>query len=391
MDYSETEEQKMIRETVKEFTNEYEREYFEEHIENEMFPQEYWEDLSETGLVGTMVPEEYEGAGMGMQEMSIILEELSRGGDPGGISLALTAIFGSVGITKHGTEEQKEKYLPSIAKGESQFSMGLTEADAGINTLRIDTFAEQDGDEYVIDGQKMWISGVDTSDCMLLITRTSEFDSSNPTHGFTLFLVPNPTEQDGISLTPLDLHVPWYETQFQVDIDALRLSEENILGGPDARDVALYHLWDTLNTERIAIAAGAIGSGLRAVDLASEYANDREVFGQPIGAHQAVQHPLADGYADLITAREMTYKSAWKYDNNKQCGTEANIAKLRATEASTEAASSAIQTHGGAGFSKDYEVFSIWVNSRLMQTVPIPNEMVRNYLAENSLGLPKSY
>lgn len=391
MDYSETEEQQMIRETVKDFTDEYEKEYFEEHIENQTFPEEYWDDLSKTGLVGTMVPEEYEGAGMGMQEMSIILEELARGGDPGGISLALTAIFGSVGITKHGTEEQKEKYLPAIARGDAQFSMGLTEANAGINTLRMDTFAEEDGDEFVIDGQKMWISGVDNSDCMLLITRTSEFDSGNPTNGFTLFLVPEPTEQDAIELTPLDLHVPWYETQYQVDIDGLRLSEEHILGGPAAKDVALYHLWDTLNTERIAIAAGAIGGGLRAIDLASDYANEREAFGQPIGTHQAVQHPLADGYADLITAREMTYKASWKYDNNKQCGAVANIAKLRATEAATEAASSAIQTHGGAGYSKENEVFHIWVNSRLMETVPVPNEMVRNHLAENSLGLPKSY
>ena len=391
MDYSETEQQRMVRETVRGFTDEYDHDYFAEHIQNRTFPEEYWEDLSDTGLVGTMVPEEYGGAGMGMQEMSMILEELSRGGDPGGISLALTAIFGSVGITKHGTEEQKQRYLPAIAEGETQFSMGLTEADAGINTLRIDTFAEQDGDEYVIDGQKMWISGVDTSDCMLLVARTSEFDPGNPTHGFTLFLVAEPADRDGIELTPLDLHVPWYETQFQVDIDGLRLSEEDILGGPDAKDVALYHLWDTLNTERIAIAAGAVGSGLRAVDLAAEYANDRQVFGEPIGAHQGVQHPLADGYADLITAREMTYKAAWKYDNGKGCGTEANIAKLRATEASTEAASSAIQTHGGAGFSKEYEVFSIWVNARLMQTVPVPNEMVRNYLAENPLGLPKSY
>jgi len=391
MDFSETEQQEIIRQTVKDFTEEYDREYFKEHIENQTFPEKYWEDLSKVGLTGTIVPEEYGGAGMGMEEMVIILEELSRGGDPGGIALALTAIFGAIGIKEHGTDEQKEKYLPAIADGESHFSMGLTEANAGINTLQIDTFAQEDGDEYVIDGQKMWISGVDNSDCMLLITRTSEFDSGNPTHGFTLFLVPEPTEQEGIKLTPLDLHAPWYETQFQVDIDSLRLSEDRILGGPDTKGAALYYLWDTLNTERIAVAAGILGSGLRAIDLAVEYANDREVFGQPIGAHQAVQHPLADSYADLLLAREMTYKAAWKYDEGKSCAKESNIAKLKTTEASTEAASNAIQTHGGAGFSKDYEVFSLWVNARLMETVPIPNEMVRNFLGEHSLGLPKSY
>ncbi|MDY6779282.1 MAG: acyl-CoA dehydrogenase family protein [Halobacteria archaeon] len=391
MDYSPTQEQEMVRRTASEFVDEFDRSYFEKHIENKTFPEEYWDELAETGLIGTMVPEEYGGAGMGMQEMAIAMEELSRGGDPGALALALTAIFGSVGIAKHGTEEQKEKYLPAIAEGDVQFCMALTEANAGINTLQIDTFAERDGDDFVVNGQKMWISGADHADGMLLIARTSEFDPSNPTHGFTLFLVDEPSERDEIELTPLDVHVPWYETQYQVEIDDLRLTEDDVLGGPSTVDSALYLLWDTLNTERIVTAAGAVGGGLRAVDLAVEYANDREVFGAPISSHQAIQHPLADAYSELITAREMMYKAAWKYDNDESCGMEANVAKLRSTEAATEAASHAIQTHGGNGFSADYEVFHLWVNSRLIETVPIPNEMVRNFLAEHTLGMPRSY
>jgi acyl-CoA dehydrogenase len=392
MDYGFTEEQELIRQTVQDFTAEYDRDYFEPHVENQTFPEEYWADLAENGLVGTMIPEEYGGAGMGMLEMSMILEELSRGGDPGGIALVLTAIFGGVGVTEHGTEEQKEEYLPKIASGDMHFCMALTEPNAGVNTLRMDTFAERDGDEYVVDGQKTLISGADHADGMLLIARTSEFDRSNPTHGVTLFLVDDPAERDGIELNPLEVHVPWYETQYQIDFDGLRLSEEDILGGPDAADIALYNLWDTLNTERIATAAGAIGSGLRAVDLAVDYANDRSVFGgEPIGSHQAIQHPLADSYADLITAREMMYKASWKWDRDEQCGMESNVAKLRGTEAATEAASRAIQTHGGNGFTADYEVFELWVNARLIETVPIPNEMIRNFIAEHTLGLPRSY
>ncbi len=392
MDFEETQEQEMLRKTVREFTEEYDAMYFEEYIEEQRFPEEYWSDLADTGLVGTLVPEEYGGAGMGMLEMTIALEELSRGGDPGGIALALTAIFGSVGITEHGTEEQKERWLPAIAEGDVHFSMGLTEPNAGVNLLKMDTFADEVEDgRYVVDGSKTFISGVDHADGMLLITRTTEFDRNNPTYGVTLFLVEDPAERDGINLTPLEVEVPWYETQYQVDIDGLELTEDDILGGADNRDVALYNLWDTLNTERIAVAAGSVGSGLRAVDLAVEYANDRSVFGAPIGSHQAIQHPLADSYSKLMTAREMTYKAAWKYDEGMAAGLESNVAKLRSTEAATEAASDAIQAHGGNGFSRDYEVFPIWVNARLFETVPVPNEMVLNFIGEHELGLPRSY
>lgn len=390
MDFAESQEQRMIRETVQDICSEYDTDYFREHVEEQEFPQDHWDELANAGLVGTMIPEEYEGAGMGMQEMAIVVEELARRGGAGGLSLVLTAIFGGVGITQHGTEEQKEEYLPRIATGDIQFCMGLTEANAGVNTLQIDTFAERDGDEFVIDGQKMFISGVDHADGMLLITRTAPFEEA-PTDGITLFLVPEPTEQDAIQLTPLDMHVPWYETQYQIDIDGLRVHEDRILGGPDNEGNALINLWDTLNTERISGAAGAVGSGLRAVDLGVEYAKQREVFDGPIGAYQSIQHPLADAYAGLLTAREMAYKAAWKFDNDEPCGAESNISKLKATQAGTRAATHALQAHGGSGYSKDYEIFPLWVNQRLSKTVPIPNEMIKNFIAEHELGLPKSY
>ncbi|AXR79291.1 acyl-CoA dehydrogenase family protein [Natrarchaeobaculum sulfurireducens] len=388
MDYTETDEHRLIRDSVREIAGDYDRAYWKGCIEENEFPEAYWADLARDGWLGVTIPEEYGGAGLGMLEMSMVIEELSRGGGQGGIIFVLTPVFGGISIQRHGTEEQKERYLPAIVDGEMRFCMGLTEAGAGTNTLNIDTTAERDGDEFVVSGQKMWISGVENADEMLLIARTSDLDPDNPTHGVSMFLVPEPAERDGISLTPLDVEVPWFETQYQVDIDGLRVHEDRILG---AEDGGLYLLWDTLNTERIAGAASAIGGGLRAVDLAVDYANDRSVFGQKIGGHQAIQHPLADAYAELLCAREMTYKAASKWDQGEDAGTEANVAKLRSSEAATKAADRAIQTHGGNGFSADYEVYDIWQNSRLLQTVPITNEMVRNFLAEHTLGLPRSY
>jgi acyl-CoA dehydrogenase len=388
MDFGETQEQSMIREAVRDIASDYDREYWRECIESKEFPEAYWRDLAADGWLGVTIPEEYGGAGMGMLEMSIIIEELSREGGQGGIIFVLTPVFGGISIERHGTEAQKEKYLPAIADGDAKFCMGLTEAGAGTNTLNIETSAEQDGDEFVLSGQKMWISGVANADAMLLVARTSEVDRSNPTHGVTMFVFDDPGERDGIDLTPVEVDVPWFETQYQVDVDGLRLTEENVLGEVDG---GLYLLWDTLNTERIAGAASALGGGLRAVDLAVDYANDRNVFGQPIGGHQAIQHPLAEAYAELMCAREMTYKASWKWDNGEDAGMEANVAKLRASQAATKAADRAVQTHGGNGFTPDYEVWDIYQNVRLTQTVPVTNEMVLNFIGEHHLGMPRSY
>jgi len=388
MDYGETEAQSMIREAVREIGEDFDRSYWRTHVEEKSFPTEYWEALAADGWLGVTVPEEYGGAGLGMLEMSIIVEELSRTGGQGGLLFVLTPVFGGISIERHGTDEQKETYLPGIADGDMRFCMALTEATAGTNTLNIDTRAERDGDEFVIEGQKMWISGVGHAEAMLLVSRTSPLSSDNPMDGVTLFLVDEPTERDAVSATPVEVSVPWFETQYQVDIDGLRVSENDVLGTVDG---GMYLLWDTLNTERIAGAASTVGIGLRAIDLAVDYAGDRNVFGQPIGAHQAIQHPLADAYADLLAAREITYKASWQWDNDEDPGRAANVAKLRSSQAATEAADVAIQAHGGNGFTPEYEVYDIWQNARVSQTVPVTNEMVRNFLAEHSLGLPRSY
>ncbi|SEH17221.1 acyl-CoA dehydrogenase [Natronorubrum sediminis] len=384
----ETDIHELIRNSVQDLAADFDPTYWREHVEEKRFPEEYWEELAGNGWLGVAIDEEYGGEGMGMHEMAIVIEELARGGGQGGIIFILTPVFGGISIQRHGTDEQKSTYLPQIVDGEMKFCMGLTEANAGTNTLSIETTAERDGDEFVIHGEKTFISSVETADEMLLVARTSPFDPSNPAHGGTLFLISEPAERDAVSLSTLDTAVPWFEHQYQVSIDGLRVHEDDILGTVDD---GFKLMFDTLNTERIAGAASALGGGLRAVDLAVEYANDRDVFGHPIGSHQSIQHPLAESYAKLLAAREITYSAASKWDSGEDCSVETNAAKLLTSEFSTEAASRAIQTHGGNGFTKEYEVYKIWQNSRLTQTVPVSNEMAKNYIAEHHLGLPRSY
>jgi acyl-CoA dehydrogenase len=388
MALGESELHDLIRESVRGIADDFGREYWQQHIDDKEFPEEYWQALADDGWLGVTIPEEYGGEGLGMLEMSIIIEELSRGGGQGGIIFVLTPVFGGIGIQRHGNEQQKEEYLPKIADGDMKFCMALTEPEAGTNTLNISTHAEKTDGEFSVDGQKTFISGVENADTMLLVARTSEFDKSNPTHGVTLFLVDDPAERDGISLSELDTTVPWFERQYQVQFDDLRVSEDDILGTEDG---GLYLLWDTLNTERLGGAASALGGGLRAVDLAVEYTQDREVFGQPIGAHQGIQHPIAESYAKLMAAREILYKGAKKWDDDEDCGLEANVAKLLTSRAGTEAADRAIQAHGGNGFTREYEVYDIWQNLRLTQTAPVSNEMVLNFIGEHQLGMPRSY
>ncbi|WP_254839247.1 acyl-CoA dehydrogenase family protein [Natronomonas marina] len=384
----ETEMHDLIRESVREIASDFDHDYWREHVEEKRFPTEYWEALADDGWLGVAIPEEYGGEGMGMLEMTIIIEELSRGGGQGGIVFVLTPVFGGIGITRHGSEAQKREYLPKIADGEMRFCMALTEPQAGTNTLNIETTAEETDEGWRVSGEKTFISGVENADTMLLVARTSEFDPSNPTHGVTLFLVDDPTERDGISLSEVETSVPWFEKQYAVRYDDLAVREEDVLGTVDG---GLYLLWDTLNTERIGGAASALGGGLRAVDLAVDYAGDREVFGAPIGSHQAIQHPIAESYAKLTAAREVTYKAAKKWDEDEDCGMEANAAKLLTSRFGTEAADRAIQAHGGNGFTPEYEVFAIWQNLRLTQTAPVSNEMVLNYIGEHELGMPRSY
>lgn len=379
----------LIRETAREIAGDYDRSYWREHGANNTFPQEYWNDLADAGFLGTFVPEAYGGEGLGVQEMLVANEELTRAGAPSGILFLLTPIFGALTLTAHGTEQQKEEYLPRIASGDLRWCMALTEPNAGTNTLKMETTADRDGDEFVVNGQKIWISGVDHAHGMLLIARTTEYDPDDPTHGISMFIVPDPRERDGIELRPLDMAFSeGIARQFEVTFDDLRVDEEWLVGEEDMGSLIWF---DTLNPERISTAASTIGQGLRAIDLAVDYASDRQVWAEPIGAHQGVQHPLAESYAQLMCTREMVYKAARKFDAGEDCAEETNIALLRASQVAHEAAHHAVQAHGGNGFTHEYEVFNLWVGTRVAQVAPANTQLLRNYIGEHVLGLPRSY
>jgi acyl-CoA dehydrogenase len=387
--FEESQELEMIRETAREIASDYDDEYFLE-VSQGKEPTEFWNDCADAGFLGATIPREYGGEGMGFWELSAIVEELCTNGCLGAEMLFVVNVcFGGITLTENGSEEQKEEWLPGICDGDVNFAMALTEPDAGHNAPNMDTFAERDGDEFVIDGTKQWISGVDVADGMLLVARTSPKDESAKMQGVTLFLVD--PHDPAIERRELDVGIPTPEKQFELSIDGYRAHEDDVIG---TEGMGLYQLFDTVNPERLLGASGAVGVGKCALDRAVDYANEREVFDQPIGAHQGVQHPIADSWAKLQSAGLLTRKAAWMVDNEpdpKKTAEVSNMAKLRATEVGHEATDVALQTHGGNGFSREYTVIEMWKGSRLGKVAPGSTEMMRNHVAEHTLGLPRSY
>ncbi|MEM2445967.1 MAG: acyl-CoA dehydrogenase family protein, partial [Candidatus Bathyarchaeia archaeon] len=372
MNFELTPEQKMIVETAAEIARDYGPEYWREKDRKHEFPEDFWRSLIEAGFPGIVIPEKYGGSGMGMFEMLLAMETLvSEGcGLAGEWFLCLSAVFGGLSITKHGNEAQKEKYLPKIAKG-MEFCLALTEPDAGTNTLNIKAMAVKDGDEYVINGQKIFISGADRAKGMLLVTRTTPVDKApKRTLGLTLFLVdlPNPA----VEITPIEKHGINYSKTFEVYISDLRVPQENVLGEPEK---GWYLLLDTLNPERMSFSAAACGLGLLAIKKAVEYAKERRVFDAPIGAHQAIQFPLAEAKAKIEAARLLNYKAAWLYDRGQECGAEANMAKVAAVDAGIQAVYHAMQTFGGYGYAVEYDVERWWREINLIRLAPVTHQM----------------
>jgi acyl-CoA dehydrogenase len=389
MGFAESQELSMIRETAREVAADYDDEYFLEVSEGTE-PTAFWNDCAEAGFLGAAIPQEYGGEGMGFWELSAIVEELCANGCMGAEMLFVVNVcFGGITLTENGSETQKEEWLPGICDGDVNFAMALTEPEAGHNAPNMDTFAESDGEEYVIDGTKQWISGVDVADRMLLVARTSPKEESAKMQGVTLFLID--PQDPAIERRELDVGIPTPEKQFELSIDGYRAHAEDVIG---TEGMGLYQLFDTVNPERLLGASGAIGMGKCALERAVDYANEREVFDQPIGAHQAVQHPIADSWSKLQSAGLLTRKAAWMVDNEpdpKRTAEVANMAKLRATEVGHDATDVALQTHGGNGFSREYSVVEMWKGSRLGKVAPGSTEMMRNHVAEHTLGLPRSY
>jgi acyl-CoA dehydrogenase len=388
MTYETTAEQSMIRSTATEIADRFGPAHWREKEEQGEFSVAFWDELAEAGFHGLLVPDEYEGAGMGMQEMGLAMETLCAEGCgmAGTWYLVLTAGMAAVGIRDHGTDEQKERYLPDIATGERNFSIGITEPEAGTNTLNVATRAEKDGDEYVLNGNKAWITFSDRADNMLLVTRTTPRAAvDRGTDGISLFVVG--MDDPGIDVSPIPKHGINYSKSCEVFIEDVRVPEENLLGEADD---GWWVLVDMLNPERIGFAAAGTGIGKLAADTAIQYANDREVFDAPIGTHQAVSFPITKAYARMETAALMRDKAAWLYDQGEDCGYETNIAKATAVEAGIEAVKQSMQAFGGWGYAKEYDVERWWREINLTRLAPVSQQMAYNHIGQQ-LGFPKSY
>ncbi len=388
--FVESDEHKMIRETVEQIADDYEDEYWQE-VEQGAEPTEFWNDCADAGFLGTAIDEEYGGEGMGLEEFAMVTEEFSANGCLGVEMLfVVNVVFGAVTLQANGSEEQKEEYIPGIVDGDLNWAMALTEPNAGHNAPEMETIAEEDDGEYVINGSKQWISGVEKADKMLLAARTTPVEeASKRTMGVTLFLVD--PQDSNIERRELDVGIPTPEKQFELSIDNYVAQEEDIVG---TKGMGIYHLFDTLNPERLIGSSGAIGIGRCALDRAIDYANNREVFDGPIGQYQGLQHPIAEAYSELHGSRELVRKAARMQDEDydpREVAEVSNMAKLRASEAGHEACDVALQTHGGNGFSREYAVIEMWKGTRLAKTAPGSSEMMKNFIAEHTLDMPRSY
>ncbi len=392
MDFVMTKEQEMIVESAREISRKFGPEYWYEKEKTRSFPSEFLEVLGQTGILGLGIPEKYDGSGMGLTEAVIAIEELGAGG--GGLAPAICfvffVVFGGMSILHHGTQDQKKKYLPKIAKGELVTALGLTEPDAGTDTLSITTFAEENGDEYRINGNKVFITGFEDAGVLVLVARTTKKrDAPKKSQGISLFLVDLPN--DSIKFNSIPKHGINYVKTYELGIHDLRVPKEALLG---KKDFGWYHILATLNPERIMGGIGAIGCAKSAIRAAAKYAGERIVFDRPIGANQGIQMPLAAAYAKVECARLAVLKAAALYDrqaSSKLIGDISNLAKYAAVEAAMEATYSAMQAHGGYGYAKEYHVERWWREIQLLRLAPISQQMTLNYIGEHILGMPRSY
>jgi acyl-CoA dehydrogenase len=367
--------------------------YWQRCESEKRWPEEVWAELAKGGWLGLAVPEEYGGGGQGLMELAVATETLSASGSAGGsaFTYVLTPGFGALTLARHGSPWQREELLPKLATGELETCFALTEPDAGSNALGISTFARRDGEEFVVKGQKIWITGVQRATWMLLVTRTIPAAEARPrSNGLTVLLVnvPEAVAAGRLSFQPIPKLGANTTPSNMVFIDDLRVPAANVVGEVDQGALVL---WDILNPERILLAASALGGAEVALRVAVQYAKEREVFGRPIGANQAIAFPLAQVKAKIELARLMLYKAAWLFDRQQPCGTEANIAKLAASQVAWEAADHAFQTYGGMAYSLEYPVARLLADARIGRVAPVTEELLLNYLATQVLGLPRSF
>jgi alkylation response protein AidB-like acyl-CoA dehydrogenase len=383
MDFAETPEQLMLRETVRGIADTFGEAYYREQARRREKTTELWNALAEDGFLGVSLPAEYGGGGLGITELTIVCEELGNAGCPLLLLVVTPAISGTI-IARFGSDEQKQRWLPGLAAGTEKIVFALTEPDAGSNTYNLGTTAERADGGYLITGQKTFISGVDEAGAMLVPVRTGADERGRGT--LSLFVVP--TDAPGLTKQVIDIPIVSPELQFTLFFDGVEVPEENRIG-PEGKGLQL--LFAGLNPERILGAAYAVAAGNRALEKASSYARDRQVWSVPIGAHQGLSHPLAVCKIELELARLMMYKAAWLYDHDYDAGEATNMANYAAAEASLRCIDQAIQVHGGSGLAVETGLTDMWWAARLGRTAPVSREMILNYVAQWSLGLPRSY
>jgi len=375
-----------IRESVKQLCENYGEDYWLALDRSRGYPTEFVKELTESGFLTVLIPEEYGGAGLGVVEASVVMEQVCRSGAHAGACHAQMYVMGSV--LRHGSEAQKQYYLPKIAAGELRLqSFGVTEPTTGTDTTSLKTFARRDGDDYVVNGQKVWISRIEHSDLMVLLARTTPKDQTKKkTEGLSAFIVDvGASVGKGLTIKPIDSMINHHSCE--LFFDDLRIPAANLLG---KEGEGFKVILDGMNAERILIAAECVGDGRYFVDKASKYATEREVFGRPIGMNQGVQFPIARCYADIEAAWLMVEKAARMFDAGLPCGAEANMAKMLASEASWRAGDVCMQTHGGFAFAKEYHIERKFRETRLYQIAPISTNLILSFVAEHVLKMPRS-
>ncbi|WP_200937995.1 acyl-CoA dehydrogenase family protein [Sphingopyxis sp. Root1497] len=377
-----------IREEVAKLCAQFPGPYWQAKDKVRAYPSEFVAALGEAGYLAALIPEQYGGAGLPLSAAAAILEEIQRQGCNGGAVHAQMYVMGTV--LRHGSEEQKARYLPRVATGELRLqAFGVTEPTSGTDTLSLKTVAKREGDEYVVNGQKLWTSRAEHSDLMILLARTTpREEAASRTEGLSVFLVDmkEALAAGTLSIRPIDTMMNHATTE--IFFDNMRIPAANLIG---EEGKGFRYILSGMNAERLLIAAECIGDAKWFIDKASSYAKERVLFGRPIGQNQGVQFPIARAYAQMRAAELLVHDGIAKYEAGDNAGAEANMAKMLAAEASWAAGEACIQTHGGFGFAAEYDIERKFRETRLYQVAPISTNMILSYVAEHVLGLPRSY
>jgi acyl-CoA dehydrogenase len=388
VDFTQDEDVTLIREAIRDVCAKFDDEYWAEKDAKHEFPWDFYAALAAGGWIGIAIPEAYGGGGRGLLEASIILEEVAASGAAmNGCSAIHLSIFGMHPIALHGSEEMKARYLPKVASGELHVAFGVTEPDAGTETLAIRTTAVRDGEHYRVRGQKVWTSKALESDKVLLLVRTTPVaECKKRTDGLSLLMAD--LKDPAVTIRPIPKAGRNAVASCETVYDDLLVPVADLVG-EEGR--GFHYLLDGLNAERVLIASEAIGIGKVALRKAMAYANERVVYGRPIGKNQGIAFPLAEAYSRLTAAELVVRKAGWMIDQGLPAGPDANMAKFLAADAGFAAADLAMQVHGGFGYAEEYHVARYWREARLMKIAPLPQEMILAFIAQNVLGLPKSY